>query len=125
MLNKKIFLANLDNTSKNKINEEWIEYYESRLDSIERFWYNLFTEKGCPCCGSKDSALVGAHVGHIFGNDRAPYIVPICQSCNVSRKIVTVPEWLPLVPVPENSPNFSDITYPHNMNELLLSLLEN
>lgn len=120
MLNKKTYLINLKNTSKNEINENWIEHYENSLDSVNNFWYRLFIKHGCPCCGSKDKKIVGAHVGHMWGNDRAPYIVPICQTCNISRTVVIVPKLLPLVPVPLDSPHYNDIVYPKNVEELHL-----
>ena len=40
----------------------------------------------CSCSGCTESANVGAHVQKDSAVDRKWYIVPLCNSCNVSKK---------------------------------------
>ena len=55
-----------------------------------RAWWEAQTGRRfgtCSCSSCASSATVGAHVQKV-GSDNKWYIVPLCSSCNVSKKNV-------------------------------------
>ena len=57
----------------------WKDWWEKRTG--RKFSY-------CSCVGCSSKAEVGAHVQKVNGGDEW-YIVPLCNSCNVSKKNVS------------------------------------
>lgn len=118
MSNEKILVANLVNTEKNKLPDmSWIDYYESCLDDIDKQAYERYTKDGCPCCGAQDADLVGAHVGILGESGFIPYIAPVCETCNTSKKVMELPAYLPLIVVPPSSEGYNEIEFPDLTDE--------
>ena len=74
-------VKNLNGTSDNdptkKGYSSWKEFWEEKKG--KKF-------SSCSCSGCLKSASVGAHVQKDSLADRKWYIVPLCISCNVSKK---------------------------------------
>lgn len=66
-----------DNDPKKKGYSSWKSFWE---DKTGREF------SSCSCSGCLESASVGAHVQKVSLDDRKWYIVPLCNSCNVSKK---------------------------------------
>ncbi|MDR1846950.1 MAG: hypothetical protein LBR17_02395 [Bacteroidales bacterium] len=88
-----ICVKNLIGTSDNRVPND----YSSWLD----YWEKEKNQKANQCsasdCSQSDN-LVGAHVKKVGSDDNSWYIVPLCQSCNMSEREFLVNENL-LVPV--------------------------
>ena len=48
--------------------------------------------KKCVAKGCNNNVEVGAHVQKVLGNDNTAYIVPFCQSCNMTDEYFYVPD---------------------------------
>lgn len=66
-----------DNAPDSKGYPTWRAFWEAKTG-------RSFSD--CSCDECKSSATVGAHVQKADSADRKWYIVPLCSSCNVSRK---------------------------------------
>ena len=74
-------VKNLNGTSDNaptpKGYTSWKAFWEAKTGR---------TFSTCSCNGCTTSAAVGAHVQKDSSADKKWYIVPLCTSCNVSKK---------------------------------------
>lgn len=75
-----IKVKNLNGTSDNKppdAHDSWKSWWEKKKG-------RNFSK--CSCKGCRENAQVGAHVQKAASADKKWYIVPLCNSCNVSKK---------------------------------------